>query len=392
MNILVFSTNSHYRKQPIGGAETSLRFIAEKLARVGEKVVYVTGSDRKLPGLKVQEINGVKVYFISPLKWPSWKKGTVSPMKLRFTRFQLRLALGLILKKEQSQLVHTYSESDTYEVLRVRKRYRIPVKVVIRQAGLWFRYACAADPVQRKRTEEVYNEVDQIAFISPGLKDMFFAEIDKLGMKVQNKNITVLDIGFNNNVFRGKWIYPKAPPFRLVMVARLTFTDKRQDLLIQALSLLGDANVELHLVGDGPNRHRLVDLAEELKVRDRTFFHGFIDQEKVQDILLNSHLFCISTNNEGLCKSVIEAMSIGLPVVASDVGSLNTFIQDGKNGFLTPNDTESWAKTIRAALSDRQRLESISQSEIDFVRSHYDPDANVLKYREIFQYVLSRHP
>ncbi len=389
MNIVVFSMNSHYLKRPVGGAETSLRLVAEKLAGVGENIVYVTGSDSKLPSIRVKEINGVKVYFISALKWPSSKKGHVSPLKMRFIRFQVRLALGHILKREKAEIVHTYSESDTFEVLKVRDRHRLPVKVVIRLAGLWFRYGCATDPAIRKRTEDVYNEVDRIAFISSGLKDLFFAEITGLGMKVQNGNSAILDIGYNKDVFHRKWSFPEDLPRKLVMVARMTFHQKRQDVLIRALSLLADRSVELHLVGDGPNRDRLRGLAEELNVADRVVFHGFVSQESLLEILLGSHLFCMSTEHEGLCKSIIEAMAIGMPVVASDVGPLNSYIKDGTNGFLAANSPESWAETIEAALRDKGHLRFVSKNEIDFVEKFFDPDTNVLKYREIFRSVLS---
>ncbi len=74
MNILIFSTNSHYLSKPVGGAETSLRLIAEKFADIGENVYYLTGSTSKLPFLKRKEINGVHVIFFSALKWPSFNR------------------------------------------------------------------------------------------------------------------------------------------------------------------------------------------------------------------------------------------------------------------------------------------------------------------------------
>lgn len=389
MNICVFSWNSHYLSRPIGGAETSLRLIAEKLAAIGETVVYVTGSDSRLPSIKIKTYKGVKVYFVSPIKWPSSKKGSVSPLKRRFIRFQLRLALLLILKKERPEIVHTYSEADTYDVLRARDRYRLGFKVIIRLAGLWFKYACAADPEIRRRTEHVYNQVDLIAFISSGLQDLFFCEIEKLGMSVHKGSCAVLDIGYNKNVFYRQWTYPERVPYRLVMVARMTFHQKRQDLLIRALSLLNEREIELNLVGDGPNRDRLARLARDLNVASRVIFHGFVSQRKLFDILVDSHLFCMATDHEGLCKSLIEAMSIGMPVVASNVGPLNTYIEHRINGFLAENDPLSWAQTIKAALLDKDRLNAVSRNESEFIDAFYNPDTNVLKYREMFRSVMS---
>lgn len=391
MNILIFSTNSHYLNKPTGGAETSLRLIAEKFASIGENVFYITGSTSKLPSIKRKVIKGVTVYFVSPLKWPSPKGGVSYTLKLKFMRWQFRAVIHNIIERKKIQIVHTYNEyPNTFDILTVRDRHNLDYKVVIRIAGLAWRNQCQKNPGIKRKIEWVFNSVDDIAFISEGLRGLFIKETQKLDMNITAKRQVVLDIGYNTHVFSRKWIYPKGPKFRIVMIARFSDYQKRQDLLIKAMSHLNNKDIELHFVGDGPNRERIHRLANGLKLKSNPIFHGYISQNKIEALLLRSHLFCMATDYEGLCKSIIEAMSVGIPVLASNVLSINSYIKDKTNGFLCDNDPKLWAKYISEIYEGMHNLERISENQVVFTHNNYDPDKNILLYRNEFKTLLER--
>ncbi len=391
MNILIFSTNSHYLNKPTGGAETSLRLIAEKFAAIGENVSYITGSTSKLPSIKRKVIKGVTVYFVSPFKWPSPKGGASYTLKLKFIRWQFRAVIRKLIQRKRIQIVHTYNEyPNTLDILTVRDKYNLNYKVVIRIAGLAWRNQCLKNPEIKRKIDRVFNSVDEIAFISEGLKTLFIKETQKLDMNITTKRQVVMDIGYDTNVFSRKWTYPKGSKFKIVMIARFSDYQKRQDLLIEAMSHLNNKNIELHFVGDGPNRESMNSLANSLKLNNNPIFHGFITQEEIETLLLGSHLFCMATDYEGLCKSIIEAMSVGIPVLASNVLSINSYIKDKSNGFLCDNDPRLWAKYISEIYEGMHNLERISENQVAFTSKNYDPDKNILLYRNEFKTLLDR--
>lgn len=387
MNILIYSTNSSYLNKPSGGAESSLRLIAEKFASIGENVFYITSSTSKLPSIKKKIIEGVNVYYISALKWPSIKP-SADDLKSKFIRFQFRAVIYKIIKRKKIQIVHTYNEyPNTFDILTVRDKHNLNFKIVLRIAGLAWRNQCISDPRIKPKIEWVFNSVDEISFISNGLSRLFITESQKLGISVRNAKQVVLDIGYDRDVFSRKWTYPKGSRFKIVMIARFSYP-KRQDLLIEALSFLKNKDIELHFVGDGPDREILHNLANRLKLNNNVIFHGFISQKKIETLLLQSHLFCMATDYEGLCKSVIESMSVGIPVLASNVPSLNTYIKDRSNGFLCENDPELWAKYIAEIYEDMHDLKEISENQVVFAQKKYDSDKNILLYRNEFKTLL----
>lgn len=156
---------------------------------------------------------------------------------------------------------------------------------------------------------------------------------------------------------------------RIVLsVSRLT-QQKGIDTAIRALSLL-PANVVLVVLGAGPERERLRELAEALVVADRVFLPG-----RVPDVgawLRRAHAYVQPSRWEGFGLAVLEAMVSGLPVVATDVSSLPELVADGDTGVLVPaEDPAALARGIERALAepslgaagrDRARIEfSVAQ-------------------------------
>jgi len=88
------------------------------------------------------------------------------------------------------------------------------------------------------------------------------------------------------------------------------------------------------IVGDGPRRGVLEELARQLQIYQSVRFLGTRDD--VPRILSASNVFALTSHNEANPVSILEAMSVSLPVVAVNVGSIREVITDGKNGFLVP--------------------------------------------------------
>ena len=102
--------------------------------------------------------------------------------------------------------------------------------------------------------------------------------------------------------------------------------------LIEAVKALD--NVRLVIAGDGPEKERLENLARNESLLDRVTFTGWVDD--IARTMSTWDIYAQPSVAEGLGIAALEAMSLGIPVVASDVGGLREIVVNGKTGFLVP--------------------------------------------------------
>jgi glycosyltransferase involved in cell wall biosynthesis len=140
---------------------------------------------------------------------------------------------------------------------------------------------------------------------------------------------------------------------RIVMVAR--FSDQKDHAtLLLALSQLHSQAWSLDLVGAGPAQAEAKVLADSLGIADRVHFLG--ERDDVQKIPANADIFALITKWEGLPRSILEAMSAGLPVVASNVGGVSEAVVDGETGLLVPRGNPQIVARQLANLMDNANL------------------------------------
>ncbi|GMQ82266.1 MAG: N-acetyl-alpha-D-glucosaminyl L-malate synthase BshA [Rhodothermia bacterium] len=120
-------------------------------------------------------------------------------------------------------------------------------------------------------------------------------------------------------------------------------------------------SVKLFLVGDGPDRAPTEHLARELGVIDDIRFLG--KQEPVEELLSIADIFLMPSGSETFGLAALEAMSCGVPVVASDIGGLPELITDGETGLLCPlGDIDSFAEKTRLLIEDEELRVRMSQA------------------------------
>ncbi len=137
---------------------------------------------------------------------------------------------------------------------------------------------------------------------------------------------------------------------RVGFVGRLVAL-KRVDRLVEAVARLvaEGRDVRLDVVGDGPERERLEALARRLGVASRCEFTGMLADPLPRMASLDA--LVLPSEFEGLPNAVIEALALGVPVVASAVGDLPRVIDDGRTGRLV-HDGDDLARAIASVLDD----------------------------------------
>ncbi len=135
--------------------------------------------------------------------------------------------------------------------------------------------------------------------------------------------------------------------------------EKNWETLLQAVAKVYEeyANLRLVLIGGGPNRENLEDLASELGMGERVTFTGELPFEEVLAYLKAADLFSFASVTETQGIVTMEAMAAGLPVVAVDGSGTRDIVENGKQGLLVENDAEALAKAIGGLFADPQRME-----------------------------------
>lgn len=147
---------------------------------------------------------------------------------------------------------------------------------------------------------------------------------------------------------------------------------KRQSLLLQAVAVLGIGyeDVRILLVGDGPERGALEQLANQLGLSNRTHFAGY--QPNPERFFPAMDVFALTSRLEGLPLVILEAWAASLPVVSSAVGGIPKLIHHGGNGLLFPNGNEKLlAECLRSLLSDHDKSSRLGRSGKTIVQQNY---------------------
>jgi len=148
-------------------------------------------------------------------------------------------------------------------------------------------------------------------------------------------------------------------PIRCLAVARLV---ERKGLgeLLRAFALLERGRFQLEIVGDGPDREVLGELADQLGIASEVRFAGSLDRAEVAQRYRKADLFTLPASAEAFGNVFAEALASGLPIVGSNIGGIPELVEHGSNGLLlTPGNPASVARAIRYLADDpelRQKM------------------------------------
>lgn len=155
---------------------------------------------------------------------------------------------------------------------------------------------------------------------------------------------------------------------------------KNYAIAIKALAKVKNDNVHYLICGVGPEKNYLEKLAVNNGIADRIHFLGF--RSDVKELMKISDIFLFTTLQEGLPRSMMEAMACGLPCVASKIRGNVDLLDEGHGGYLRePLDLEGIAECIGFLVDDYSLREQMGKYNLESIK---DYDVNVVK-KEIEQ-------
>lgn len=138
----------------------------------------------------------------------------------------------------------------------------------------------------------------------------------------------------------------------IITVARLV-SWKSIDMLIKILPRFNQ-ETQLLVIGDGPSAKRLKELTYAKGVQKRVIFANHIPHNKVNLYLKTADVFVLPSLYEGLPHALLEAMVLGVPIVATKIGGIPELIEDGRDGLLfEPQDLSGLEESINRILEDK---------------------------------------
>lgn len=306
--------------------------------------------------------------------------------------------LAALLRSEGADVVHSHGWGTFCESAAAAVLAGTPARVHMAH-GLHQGYAPDdgarrfKEPLRRAAERAFARAVDRIIAVSDRVKEDIVGVIG-----IPEAKVTVI----RNGVAPAEGASDPGGPRRemgwrpadlvVCAVGRLAAVKNYQGLL-EAAARLADLRPRLKvaIVGDGPERARLEQRVLRLGLRENVFFAG--ERRDVRAWLACADVFALPSDYEGISVALLEAMSAGVPAVATRVGGNAEVVRHGENGLLVPpRDPAALAGALRELLLDAALRRAMGQAASRTVRERFDLARTVRKYEELYLSLLRPAP
>ena len=213
---------------------------------------------------------------------------------------------------------------------------------------------------------------DHVITTSPKVADDF-----RRIFRLPEDRVTALPTGVDLQEFspqgpRVEFQFPPAADGPQVGMVGIIRVAKGHSVLLEAARQLCDSGFPIRcvFVGDGPNRPAVERKVEELRLQDRVLFTGM--RKDIPAVLRSLDLLALPSLHEAVPQTGLQALAVQTPVVGSDVGGIPSIVRPGETGRLAPpGDAAAWARTIRAALIEKDVSRQLAERGRAMVEKQY---------------------
>ncbi|MGB9561779.1 MAG: glycosyltransferase family 4 protein, partial [bacterium] len=218
-------------------------------------------------------------------------------------------------------------------------------------------------------------------------KPAFSYYVKKSSLLLANSSFTqkliIDEFGCPSEILYDGYFFPENPPEvvfpepskrkEILFVGRLV-ERKGIEYLIKAVAMIGDKlDIQLKIIGDGPELSDLQILTKDLSVESRVVFCGRIPDDERNRAYKECDLFVLPAcydrhgDTEGLGTVLLEALSAGKPVIGTNVGGIPDIIKDNQTGLLVPEkNPEALANAIEKILSNRELYIKLARTGFEY--------------------------
>lgn len=184
----------------------------------------------------------------------------------------------------------------------------------------------------------------------------------------------------------------KQPARHKVTILTISYLTVRKDIptLLYALKRIikKHPNVELKIAGHGPQENELRRLTEELQLVNKVDFLGFIDHSHISKVYHSADIFCLTSVEDPNPLVIKEAMSYGLPVIATEVGAVKEYVDSSTGIVVPPQDVTKFAQSLDYLLSNKKLRLEMGRRARQKAERKYSWDKVIDRYITLYQEVL----
>ncbi len=176
-------------------------------------------------------------------------------------------------------------------------------------------------------------------------------------------------------------------PYLITYMGRLVELKRVQDA-IRAIKLVGNKNVRLQIIGDGPTREKLESTTKKLDLAGRINFLGH--RHNSLKLLNNSRIFVLPSLTEGISRSVMEAMALKKIIISTNIPGINELIRHKENGFLVETKNPgAIAGMIDQVLNNIDNAETIAKKARETIEKTHSAAKVVKDYEQLYSELVS---
>ncbi len=163
--------------------------------------------------------------------------------------------------------------------------------------------------------------------------------------------------------------------------------NKNHTQVLRALSKLRKTNFHYLIVGTGEDELKLKKMVKELSLQNKVSFLGF--RKDIPELLTVSDVFILTSRREGLPKAILEAMAVGLPIIATNVRGNRDLVLNGKNGLLVSlDDVDQTATAIEQLMGSKDLRNAMGEKSKELV-GQYDLQSIIPLMERIYNFFLA---
>ena len=343
----------------LGGKSTYVHNLSKKMIAHGHNITVITrGTYRKTYREEIEGISVYRVRFIPSYPSPFKLHGLFMNKLFKSieANFDLIHVHGLNLPVIHTSLPVIFTSHGTVkndiDNMPIKSFHFLVVKLLRNQLF--------------NLEKEVIENADVITAVSHSCAKELKKE------HIINTEIAVVNNGVDTNSFiPGK---NKKKENYILYTGRLETRKGLIDLIESAKYVCREsADIKFILTGKGTIKKYLERRINDFGLKKNFYFAGFVDRSKLLEYYQNATIYVLPSYYEGLPTTLLEAMSCGIPLIATDVEGSSELITDGKTGLLAPpRDPERLAEAILRLLDDEELRERISINARKHVVNNYD--------------------
>jgi|GEM_PF-4773456 len=290
-------------------------------------------------------------------------------------------------------IIHAHTPMPHIYICRAAKKLRLPIVATFHSYTMWPKWI---DEMKAKFLFSTYlnKSTNHFVAISKGIKEVmkqkYHIPDDITSVIYNGVDISRFEVNLSYRKECRKYLSIAEDSFVITNVGRIEFDTKNQLSIIRIIKNIERSvrKARILFVGDGPDIDRLRALSREIPS-----VSVLGSRNDIPNILSASDVFILPSKREGLPVSILEAMAAGVPVVATDVGSVREVISDGVNGFVIGVDEIDRIPEILSILQNNRDVYSSVRDEAkksvqsfsieDFVEAHLELYCEILKKIEV---------